>query len=67
MVRLSWGVGRGGMCPTFVTFCAPAESAEKIHRESRTPATVKKNGLDPSESGDRSQGQVRPHWGRVGS
>uniref|UniRef100_A0A8C8EBX4 Regulatory factor X5 n=1 Tax=Otus sunia TaxID=257818 RepID=A0A8C8EBX4_9STRI len=35
-----------------------SESTEKIHRESRTPAT-KKNGLDPSESGDRSQGQVK--------
>ncbi|XP_042641481.1 DNA-binding protein RFX5 isoform X2 [Tyto alba] len=44
-----------------------SESTEKIHRESRTPATVKKNGLDASESSDRSQGQVRPHWSRVGS
>ncbi|KAM7080536.1 LOW QUALITY PROTEIN: DNA-binding protein RFX5 [Ciconia maguari] len=36
-----------------------SESTEKIHRESRTPLTVKKNGLDASESGDKSQGQIK--------
>lgn len=51
--------GPGGR-PTFVTFCAPAESTEKVHRESWTPSTAKKNGLDTSESSVRSQGQVRP-------
>ncbi|KAK4807626.1 hypothetical protein QYF61_015972 [Mycteria americana] len=44
-----------------------SESTEKIHRESRAPSTVKKNGLDTSESGDKSQGQVRPRWSWVGS
>ncbi|XP_075580618.1 DNA-binding protein RFX5 [Pelecanus crispus] len=34
-----------------------SEGKEKIHRESRAPAAAKKNGLDTSESGDRSQGQ----------
>ncbi|XP_054662173.1 DNA-binding protein RFX5 isoform X2 [Grus americana] len=36
-----------------------SESTEKIHREGRTPLTTKKNGLDASESGDRSQGQIK--------
>ncbi|XP_075381129.1 DNA-binding protein RFX5 isoform X5 [Mycteria americana] len=36
-----------------------SESTEKIHRESRAPSTVKKNGLDTSESGDKSQGQIK--------
>ncbi|XP_054252897.1 DNA-binding protein RFX5 [Indicator indicator] len=36
-----------------------SESTEKIHRESRAPAAVKKNGLDAPESGDRSQGQTK--------
>ncbi|KAM6112582.1 LOW QUALITY PROTEIN: DNA-binding protein RFX5 [Phoenicopterus ruber ruber] len=38
-----------------------SESTEKIHRESRTPAAAaaKKNGVDTSESGDRSQGQIK--------
>ncbi|XP_072702964.1 DNA-binding protein RFX5 isoform X2 [Ciconia boyciana] len=36
-----------------------SESTEKIHRESRTPLTVKKNSLDTSESGDKSQGQIK--------
>ncbi|XP_042641483.1 DNA-binding protein RFX5 isoform X4 [Tyto alba] len=40
-----------------------SESTEKIHRESRTPATVKKNGLDASESSDRSQGQIKKESG----
>ncbi|KAM6234394.1 LOW QUALITY PROTEIN: DNA-binding protein RFX5 [Porphyrio hochstetteri] len=36
-----------------------SESTERIHHESRTPLTGKKNGLDASESSDRSQGQVK--------
>ncbi|XP_050768287.1 DNA-binding protein RFX5 [Gymnogyps californianus] len=40
-----------------------SESTEKIHRESRTLATAKKNGLDASESGDRSQGQIKKESG----
>lgn len=55
------------MSPTSVTFCAPTESTEKIHRESRPPLMAKKNGLDTPESGERSQGQVRPRWSGVGS
>ncbi|XP_055648319.1 DNA-binding protein RFX5 isoform X3 [Falco peregrinus] len=39
-----------------------SESAEKIHRESRTPSTVK-NGLDTPESSDRSQGQIKKDSG----
>ncbi|XP_040474497.1 DNA-binding protein RFX5 isoform X2 [Falco naumanni] len=39
-----------------------SESAEKIHRESRTPSTVK-NGLDTSESSDQSQGQIKKDSG----
>ncbi|XP_009080486.1 PREDICTED: DNA-binding protein RFX5, partial [Acanthisitta chloris] len=34
-----------------------SENTEKIHTDSRIPSTAKKNGLDTSESGDRSQGQ----------
>ncbi|XP_059688044.1 LOW QUALITY PROTEIN: DNA-binding protein RFX5 [Gavia stellata] len=40
-----------------------SESAEKIHRESRTPPTAKKNGLDTSESGDGSPGQIKKESG----
>ncbi|XP_049662071.1 DNA-binding protein RFX5 isoform X5 [Accipiter gentilis] len=36
-----------------------SESTEKVHRESWTPSTAKKNGLDTSESGVRSQGQIK--------
>lgn len=62
-LRTAWAsAGVPGACPPFITFCAPTESTEKIHRESRTPSTAKKNGVDASESGDRSQGQVRPCW-----
>uniref|UniRef100_A0A8C4UQ28 Regulatory factor X5 n=1 Tax=Falco tinnunculus TaxID=100819 RepID=A0A8C4UQ28_FALTI len=39
-----------------------SESTEKIHRESRTPSTVK-NGLDTSESSDQSQGQIKKDSG----
>ncbi|KAM6229106.1 DNA-binding protein RFX5 isoform 1-T1 [Spheniscus humboldti] len=40
-----------------------SESTEKIHRESRTPSMAKKNGLDTSESGDGSQGQIKKESG----
>ncbi|XP_074989608.1 DNA-binding protein RFX5 isoform X1 [Calonectris borealis] len=40
-----------------------SESTEKIHREGRTPPAAKKNGLDTSESGDRSQGQINKESG----
>ncbi|XP_074896800.1 DNA-binding protein RFX5 isoform X1 [Buteo buteo] len=36
-----------------------SESTEKVHRESWTPSTAKKNGLDTSESSVRSQGQIK--------
>ncbi|XP_075301384.1 DNA-binding protein RFX5 [Opisthocomus hoazin] len=34
-----------------------SESVDKTHCEGRAPPAAKKNGLDASESGDRSQGQ----------
>ncbi|XP_074931018.1 DNA-binding protein RFX5 isoform X1 [Phalacrocorax aristotelis] len=40
-----------------------SESVEKIHPESRTPSTAKKNSLDTSESSDRSQGQTKKESG----
>ncbi|KAM6039267.1 DNA-binding protein RFX5 isoform 2-T3 [Chlamydotis macqueenii] len=45
-----------------VTLHGPAESVE-LHRESRTPLAVKRNGLDPSEGGDRGQGQIKKESG----
>ncbi|KAM9624106.1 DNA-binding protein RFX5 isoform 2-T2 [Morphnus guianensis] len=36
-----------------------SESTEKVHREIWTPSTAKKNGLDASESSDRSQEQIK--------
>ncbi|KAM4644453.1 DNA-binding protein RFX5 isoform 2-T3 [Amazona ochrocephala] len=41
-----------------------SEGTEKIHRENRTPPTARRSRVGTSESGDRSQGQVRPHRGR---
>ncbi|XP_064354937.1 DNA-binding protein RFX5-like isoform X1 [Dromaius novaehollandiae] len=40
-----------------------SESTEKIHRDSRSPLTAKKNGLESSESSDRSQGQSKKESG----
>ncbi|XP_032776265.1 DNA-binding protein RFX5 isoform X2 [Strigops habroptila] len=40
-----------------------SEGTEKIHRENRTPSTARKNSVDTSESGDRSQGQVKKESG----
>lgn len=40
-----------------------SEGTEKIHRESRTPPTARKSSVDTSESGDRSQGQVKKESG----
>nr|XP_047910565.1 LOW QUALITY PROTEIN: DNA-binding protein RFX5 [Anser cygnoides] len=36
-----------------------SESTEKLHRDGRSPLAAKKNGLEASESGDRSQGQSK--------
>nr|XP_013798570.1 PREDICTED: DNA-binding protein RFX5 isoform X1 [Apteryx mantelli mantelli] len=40
-----------------------SESMEKIHRDSRSLLTAKKNGLETSESSDRSQGQSKKESG----
>ncbi|KAM9169209.1 DNA-binding protein RFX5 isoform 1-T1 [Mergus octosetaceus] len=36
-----------------------SESMEKLHRDGRSPLAAKKNGLEASESSDRSQGQSK--------